>query len=284
MNNATLLIEKITWDLASTSKAFRRISSYLLESPADFMNMSTQEIAIATAVSEPTVLRYSRHYGYKGIPEFRIALAMSLVAQTNQQSRSIPFLEPNVVDKAVVNRELKTAIAHSALNLLAPDRSIILDSGSTTAIFATQLRHVSALKILTTGLNVVDSLRGAAQHTIMLPAGTLRPESRSLGGRMVETSLQNMHFDTGYFGADSINPDSGLGTFNEEEASLSAALMSACSRIVVLADSSKFGSPALHRICALDHIDIIVTDTGIPPDIAQALTDKGCKVIFSDPL
>lgn len=284
MNNFISLIEKINSELSSTSKAFRRISAYLLEAPAQFMNMSTQEIALATAVSEPTVLRYSRHFGYKGIPDFRIALAMSLVAQTSVQPRSTPFLEPNVVDKAVVNRELKTAIALSAMELLPADRSIILDSGSTTAIFAKQLRHVSALKILTTGLNVVDSLWGAAQHTIMLPAGTLRFESRSLGGRMVETSLQNMHFDTGYFGADSINPESGLGTFNEEEASLSAALMGACSRIVVLADSSKFGSPALHRICAIERIDIIVTDPGIPPDIAQALADKGCKVIFANPL
>jgi hypothetical protein len=36
--------------------------------------------------------------------------------------------------------------------------------------------------------------------------------------RFVEDSLQNMQFDTVYFGADSIDPMHGLSTFNEEEA------------------------------------------------------------------
>jgi len=283
MTEHTSLIETISLDLTSSNAAFKRISEYLLLSPADFMHKSVQEIATAASVSAPTVLRYSRHYGYQGIPEFRIALAMSMVAQSNAKEPGQRFLEPNVADKAVMNLDLKTAIAHAALQLLEIDRSIILDSGSTTAMFARALRHMSARTIMTTGLNVVEALWGAAQHTLMLPAGTLRFESKSLTGRMVESTLQNMHFDTGYFGADSIDAQVGLSTYNEEEAHQGTAMINACTRVVVLADSTKFRSPALHRFCSLDRIDTIITDTGLPQDVAQAFMTRGTKVIRVDP-
>ncbi|MCW8176880.1 DeoR/GlpR family DNA-binding transcription regulator [Verminephrobacter aporrectodeae] len=277
------LMETISAEQGNISTAFKRISRYLLQAPADFMHKSIQEIAAAAQVSEPTVLRYSRHFGYKGIPEFRIALAMSLVNRAKAPAEGPLFVEPNLADKAVVNRDLKHAIGKAALPLLEQDRSIILDSGSTTAIFARQLREVAGRTILTTGLNVVEALWGATQHTLILPAGTLRVESKSLSGRMVETTLQNMRFDTGYFGADSIDPDAGLSTFNEAEAHQGAAMMGACTRVVVLADSSKFTSPALHRICVLDRIHTIVTDTGLPLDIANALSARGTRVIRADP-
>jgi DeoR family galactitol utilization operon repressor len=273
------LLSTINAELGTTSNAFKRISTYLLKAPQDFMHKSIQEISVAAQVSEPTVLRYSRHFGYKGIPEFRIALAMSLVARSSTQAPNNHFIEPNVADKAVVNRNAKLAIGKAAVHLLAADRAIILDSGSTTAIFARQLRGAAGRTILTTGLNVIEALWGAEQHTLMLPAGTLRFESKSLSGRMVETTLQNMRFDTGYFGADSIDPEAGLSTFHEEEAHQGAAMMGACSRVVVLADSSKFKSPALHRICAMDRIHTIVTDTGLPVEVANELMARGTHVI-----
>lgn len=247
------------------------------------MRRSIRDIAAAAQVSEPTVLRYSRHFGFKGIPEFRIALAMSLVESVSPQKTNLHFVEPGVADKTVVNRDQKLAIGAAALPLLDPDRSIILDSGSTIAIFARQLKNLPGRTILTTGLNVIEALWGAAQHTLMMPGGTLRFESRSLSGRMVETTVQNMRFDTGYFGADSIDLDRGLSTFNEVEAHQSAAMMKACTRVVVLADSSKFKAPALHHICALQSIFAIVTDTGLPQATADALMARGIQLIRVDP-
>ena len=247
------------------------------------MHKSLQEIASASEVSEPTVLRYCRHFGYKGVPDFRIALAMSLVEQTNSRLANYNFIEPQLDDKAFVNRGAKIAIAQEAINLLGSDRSLILDSGSTTAAFANELAGVTALSILTTGLNIINALSRARQHTLMLPAGILRHESKSLSGRMVESSIKSMRFDTGFFGADSIDIELGISTFNENEAHQSAAMMATCKRVIVLADSSKFTSPSLHRICTLDRIDTIVTDSGLDESLAHTISARGTRVIRVDP-
>ena len=196
------------------------------------MTWSVQEISVAAGVSEPSVVRFCRHYGFDGVPDFRIALAMSLVAE-NATARG-PFLEPTIADKTFVNRNMKLAVAKEAIKLIENDRSIILDSGSTIQFFAQNLRSLPGRTIMTTGLNILETLWGCRQHTIILPGGTVRFDARALTGRMVEQSLGNMRFDTVYFGADSIDPDEGLSTFNEDEAHQNAAMANASKRIVVL--------------------------------------------------
>ena len=143
------LVEIVENDLPVLSKAFQRIAGLLVNAPGKFMTLPIQGIAAAAGVSDPSVIRFCRRYGYKGMPDFRIALAMSLAEKNASFKR--PFLEPTVADKAFVNRDLKLAIARKARKLVEADRSLILDSGSTTQLFAEQLRTLSGRTILTDG-------------------------------------------------------------------------------------------------------------------------------------
>lgn len=276
------LIEAVSADLPELNKTFRRVAQYMLSAPEGFMHKPVQEIAAAAEVSEPSVIRFCRRYGFKGIPDFRIALAMALVHGPAAERSS--FLEPQITDKAVVNLASKRAIARFARTLIGTDRSIIIDSGSTAQLFAETLRDADPLAVMTTGLNIVDALRGATQHSIMLPGGVLRHESRSLSGRMVESTLANMHFDALYLGADAIDPVSGLSTFNEEEAHQNTAMITVSRRVVVLADSTKFRAPGLHRFCEIERIHTIVTDTGLGDDIVEAIEARGVVVHRVDPI
>lgn len=268
------LVEKVAADLPQLNKSFRLVGKYLVSDPEGFMQRPLQELASTAGVSEPSVVRFCRHYGFKGVPDFRIALAMSL-AQSAQQST---FLEPHIGDKAVVNLAQKQGIAQAARTYADNDESMIIDSGSTAELFAATLRDAGRKVILTTALNIADSLRGATQHTIILPGGELRHESRSLTGRMVEASIANMNFDTIYLGADAIDVETGLSTFNGDEAHQNSAMIEVARRVVVMADSTKFRAPRLHRICAIDRIHTIITDTGLPDDIASALEERGVMV------
>jgi DeoR family galactitol utilization operon repressor len=274
------LIGRIQADRPKLSKAFGLVADVLIEGPAQFMAWSVQEISAAAGVSEPSVVRFCRHYGFNGVPEFRIALAMSLVSENSVAHR--PFLEPTIADKAFVNRNMKIAVAREAAGLLEADRSIILDSGSTLQYFAQHLRSLSGRTILTTGLNILETLWGCRQHTIILPGGTVRFDARALTGRMVEQALGNMRFDTVYFGADSVDPDEGLSTFNEEEAHQNAAMANVSRRIVVLVDSTKFRAPSLHRFCSIDRIDTIVTDWNISKDVEDAFRKRGVNLIIAN--
>jgi DeoR family ulaG and ulaABCDEF operon transcriptional repressor len=52
-------------------------------------------------------------------------------------------------------------------------------------------------------------------------------------------------------------------------------------RVVLVADSSKFRSAAMVRVCPLDDIDCMVTDDGIQDEDASMLAAHGVELIVA---
>jgi len=48
---------------------------------------------------------------------------------------------------------------------------------------------------------------------------------------------------------------------------------------VIVADGSKLGQRAFATMCAVDEIDVIVTDRDAAPDALTAFTERGIRVI-----
>ncbi len=275
------LLERIRADIGHVSKAFGRIANYLVADPDSFMHAPLRAISAGAGVSEPSIVRYCKHYGCRGVPEFRIELAKSLARELPEFRLNL--IAPDISDREQVNVDKKRAIARYAASLIGRERSIIIDSGSTLRTFATQLGDVRELSILTADLEIVNLLKRYAHHEVIVPAGTVRYDTMSIGGRFIERFLAEMHFDTFFLGADAIDLRLGLSTFNEEEAQKNAAMIRASDRVVVLADSSKFGTPSLHRICDIRRAQVIVTDTGVDPVLVQQLERLGVAVHCIDP-
>ena len=175
-------------------------------------------------------------------------------------------------------------VAHQSIYTFAipyATGAVVLDAGCGTGYGSRLLADAGAGRVL--GLDV-DRLSVAPQHRVMLPGGTVRYSSGSLIGALVGDTMTGLRFDTLYLGADAIDADFGLSTFNEDEARQSAAMVRLAARVVVLADSSKFRAPSLHRIAGLADIDIIVTDSGLAPQAAERLALAGVEVISADPV
>lgn len=279
MTDAGDILKRITEDRGSLSRAFRMIADFLITEPRAFITSPMRSLAEKIQVSEPTLIRFARHYGYQGLPDLRLAFAMALAASDVAASVN---LEPRLKDKEAVNRAAKQAIAAQAFKLTGQDNTLLLDSGSTVQLLAEQLATAPGKTILTTGLNVVLSLRHATQHCLMLPGGMVRIEAMALAGRMAESNLTEMNIDTVYLGADSLHPEHGLSTYGEEEAHLNRAMIRASKRVVVLVDSSKFKSPALHHICNLSDVDIIVSDSNLSPEHRSAIEATSTTLMLAD--
>jgi DeoR family transcriptional regulator, aga operon transcriptional repressor len=275
------LFERVSGDIEHLSKVFRRIANYLVADPVAFIHAPIRTLSHEAGVSEPSIVRFCQHYGCRGVPDFRIELAKSL-------ARSLPefrlnLIAPEIGDREHVFVQKKRAIARHAAGLILRDRSIIVDSGSTLRMFATQLGDVRPLSIFTTDLEVVNLLSRYRQHEVIVPAGPVRYDTMSVGGHFIDAFLAEMHFDTLFLGADAIDLRLGLSTFSEEEARKNAAMIRASARVIVLADSSKFGTPSLHRICDIGRVNVVVTDTDADPALAKDIEALGVEVHRVDP-
>ena len=83
-------------------------------------------------------------------------------------------------------------------------------------------------------------------------------------------------------GVDGIDTEFGLTTTNMLEASLNDAMINAAQKVVVLADSSKFGRRGFSKICDLEAVDRIITDSGVQPLYLERLRERGIEVTVVD--
>lgn len=72
------MLSKISESLPNLSGAERKVAESALAEPKWFVQAAVAEIAERASVSQPTVIRFCRSLGYKGLPEFKLALSASI--------------------------------------------------------------------------------------------------------------------------------------------------------------------------------------------------------------
>ena len=86
--------------------------------------------------------------------------------------------------KETLNHHEKVRIANAAVQLVAENDTIILDSGTTTAEIARALKHRPplAVTVITNGLNIAMQLAGLPHVRVIMIGGLLRQMSYSTVG------------------------------------------------------------------------------------------------------
>ena len=195
----------------------------------------------------------------------------------------IPPQEQGIHEKDTLNLPLKESIGAHAARLVRPGDNIIIDSGSTTMTLARNLRAHRDVTVMTNGLNIAWALADTPGVELLLTGGVLDKPSYSLHGGQAGASLAGYSFDTLFLGVDGLDPQFGLTTHDEAEASLNHRMVERSRRIVVLTDATKFGRVALHRIARIDEIHVVITDPGIGSREREQLEGLGVEVIVASP-
>jgi DeoR family fructose operon transcriptional repressor len=82
-------------------------------------------------------------------------------------------------------------------------------------------------------------------------------------GPLADNTLQNMYFDKAFIGATGYDPQAGINTPDEREASKKAIIKNNTKETFVLVDNSKEGIKTLSKCFNLDEC-IIITDKETP--------------------
>ena len=194
--------------------------------------------------------------------------------------------------KVAQQAEAKVAIARAATRLINPGSSVGLNGGTTTSEVARELGRSDVLRsrgrddgvavtIVTNALNIAYELSVRSHVRIVVTGGVARRQSYELVGPLVANSLANIALDLAILGADGIDAEFGVTTFDEGEAGVSRDFARVARKVVVVADSTKMAQVKFARICGLSDIDVIVTDAPLPGEIAAAASTAGIEVIVA---
>ncbi|MDR1103273.1 MAG: transcriptional regulator, partial [Tannerella sp.] len=108
--------------------------------------------------------------------------------------------------------------------------------------------------------------------------GTIRKNSVSVIGHYAETMLESLSCNKLFIGVDGIDPDYGLTTSDLNEARINRQMIASARNIIVLTDSSKFNRRGFCKICDIDCIHHIITDTDAPANVIKNLQERNIKV------
>jgi DeoR/GlpR family transcriptional regulator of sugar metabolism len=247
----------------------------ILEEVRNAGGVRVSELTALLGVSDMTVRRDLERLGREGLLEKVHGGATAL----RQGSSDEPGFD------AKSRRELaeKHAIAERAAALVQPGQSIGIGAGTTTWVLARHLLTIDHLTVVTNSIKVADVLR--ERHEVVLIGGVRTP-SDALVGPVADLVLRHLHVDIAFLGCHGIAPI-GLTTPNPLEAATNDAFVRAADRLVVTADSTKWGTTGLMTFAPLSDIDVLVSDDGLPPDACDLLAahvDRLEIVSVDDPL
>lgn len=180
--------------------------------------------------------------------------------------------------KAAEAAEAKQRIAERAIELLAPDDTVYLDSGSTVLAAARLLGGWSRLTVVTNSLPAAIELDGRGPRLIVI-GGELRVTSQALVGPLTRRLLDALHLDRALMGTFALSVDEGLTTTDPAEAFTKELVMERAREVVLLADSRKVGTRAFVSAGRLDSVDILVSDDGLDDRTTRTIERRGVRVI-----
>jgi len=183
--------------------------------------------------------------------------------------------------KETLHHAEKVRIGHAAAQMIRDGETIMLDSGTTTAEVARQIRFLKlrALNVVTNALNIAMELANLPHVRLIMIGGVLRQMSYSLAGPPAEQTLRALHADRLFLGVDGLDPEIGLMTPDVVEAQLNAVMIQVSREVVVVADASKFHRRSLSVIAKLDAVHKVITDAGVEPEVLAALRALNVEVM-----
>lgn len=232
---------------------------------------SVAEIAAHEDVSEPTVRRDLRELEERGLIERSHGGAVPVTSVGGEQSYR---------QKEVQNLEAKTEIADRAVGEIYPDYVVFFDAGTTTMQVARAApTDGSYLPVVNSPLLALELVADDAE--VKLTGGTLRHRTRALVGPTAESFMSRTSFDLLFLGTNGIDAD-GLTTPNEDEARMKELMVERSERVVLVADSSKFGNRSFVRFADLGDVDRLITETAPPSALRDALESAGVDIVGED--
>lgn len=161
------------------------------------------------------------------------------------------------------NSKEKRAIAKLAVQQIHSGNTLFLDAGSSTSIFADELKTLSGLTIITNSFQAISNLTNDERfnaNQVILLGGQVhsRPQTQ---GDLVLREIQRYHVDFCVLSAVGISPFHGATNFYIEEANIAQAMLKNSHQSILLADQSKLNVVSRVQYAKANEISTLITNS-----------------------
>jgi DeoR family transcriptional regulator of aga operon len=250
----------------------------LLELLTDSGRVSVEDAAARLNVSQATIRR-----DFDQLSQQQMITRTRGGAVANGVSYDLPLRY-----KTAKHSAEKQRIGTAAAALVAPGMVVGLNGGTTTTEVARALamrRDLAGnvddaqLTVVTNALNIANELLVRSRMKIVVTGGVVRPQSFELVGPLGGAILREVTLDIALLGVDALDVTLGAAAHHEGEAAMNSLMVARARRVVIIADSSKLGGHAFARICPIERVETLITDSDASAEVVASYEQTGVRVI-----
>ena len=176
--------------------------------------------------------------------------------------------------RAVSHLAEKATIAATAARMIADGDAVLLDAGTTALEIARRLAGRTDLTLISNGVDIVAELIQSGARNVYSVGGEYSDANRSFRGPLAEEFIRKFNTDKLFLNATAIDLDRGvILTASPMNAGVQRAMIEVSSRVIVVADHTKFTKSSLSVTAKIEDVGAIVTDVGAK-SIIEAVPEK----------
>jgi DeoR family fructose operon transcriptional repressor len=196
---------------------------------------------------------------------------------------------PDAIDEAQdAMLPYKKAIAAAAIELVKDGDTIFIDYGSTNSIIGehlVSLPHITGITIVTNSIDIAYKCMKREDIHVYVCGGA-RPENGSragIVGPLAEQMISQMRANISFIGTPGIDIIFGITDPYLTAASIKAKMIENSTKVILVADHSKFGKVNKGYVCSIDKIHRLITDDKAPKDDISFIENLGVQVTLVTP-
>lgn len=172
----------------------------------------------------------------------------------------------------------KSEMAKKAVGLIQPGQTIMVDAGSTTAVFARELVKVPGISVITNSLDIATTLQAGGMEVLLL-GGRIAADVPATVGELTLSEIRRFEVDLCFSAPVALHPEKGSFFYDLQEAEVSIAMGAHALRTVVLADHTKLGTTNRVRAWDVGQIGTLITNRAAPNAVLDQFKTTNIEVI-----
>ena len=172
------------------------------------------------------------------------------------------------------NLESKVEIAEFAVRFIKEGQSIALDSGTTAYELARVIKRTfRSLTVVTNSIAILNELADAKGITLIATGGVYRPEEMAFVSDIAGMIFSKLSINTFF-----LTTCRGITYQRMDEIIVQEKMMEASDQTIVIADSTKLGVNSLVKMCDIDRVGMIITDSEASKEQIRPFEQAGISV------
>ena len=179
------------------------------------------------------------------------------------------------------NLAAKQSIGQAVAQLLKPNQYVALGAGTTTTQVARELARLNdkSLHIMTNALNIAMELANCPNLQVTCTGGDVRSDHYTLTGPVAERALRSHFYDVAVIGVSGVTAKEGLTVSGQLDAVALEIMIEQSRRLIVVADSHKFGQVHFVHLGPLSRVDVLITEQMPFNDLSRVLVQAGVELV-----